>query len=411
MLNVFVGDRSQQVVDNLAHIADQSDGAIKLVGSANTAAQILDRVRELAQTTHIDVVMVDLDLAGGVDALTAITKEHPGVGVIASATPDADDDQFTAAMEAGASLFLEKPFSAEELVGNLNKAHRMALGNRRARVSALPQRDGRLVVVCSAKGGVGKSTVAVNLAVTLRRLSGKAVTLVDASLQFGDVALLCKLTDGLNLTDLDEGHPTWSAEDIARALLAGPGDIRVLPAPSRPELAELLTGERFADILDHARLLSDITVVDCPTWLSETTVVAIERADEILLVTDLTAPSVRNVAIMNRLLVSIGIAQEKLSLVVNSAHAPTQVKREEVEDHLHVKAVADLPYEPKTAIEASFTGVPFTLEGKRGQLAQGMQTLAQHVLAAPGISVAQPAASPEPPATPIKRRSLFSRAS
>jgi pilus assembly protein CpaE len=413
MLNVFVGDRSQQVVDNLAHIADQSDNSIRLVGSVLSADHLLERFRELAQTTHIDVAMVDMDLPGGEDAVAALVREFPGVGVIASAVADSDETQFQAALRAGASLFLEKPFGVDELVGHLNRAHRLSITQRRARVAALPQRDGRLVVVCSAKGGVGKTTVAVNLAVSLRRLSSKVVTLVDASLQFGDDVLFCKLTEGLNLTDLDEAHPIWNADDVARALVTGPADIRVLPAPSRPELADAITGERFGVLLDHVRTLSDLTIVDCPTWLSDTTLEALERADEIMVVTDLTAPAVRNTQQMVRLLESIGIGLEKLALVVNSAHAPTQVHREEVEGHLKMTATADLPFEPKTAIDASFTGIPFAADGRRGGLANAVQALAQHVLA--GLPQPEPdtvpvAAAPAPaPATPGRRR-LFGRA-
>ena len=138
-----------------------------------------------------------------------------------------------------------------------------------------------------AKGGVGKSVIAVNCAVALAR--SHRVALVDCSLQFGDIGVLLDVSPERTISDLAANNAVADRDVIAEVMIDGPGGVRVLAAPSSPELADYVTTQHLRALIDELRHTYDCIVVDTAPHLGEISLDLVEMADKVVLVTDLSA--------------------------------------------------------------------------------------------------------------------------
>src|SRR5213076_248390 len=132
--------------------------------------------------------------------------------------------------------------------------------------------DGQVIAVFSPKGGVGRTTMAVNLAVAAAQDLGKKVCLVDGSFQFGDVGVLLNLNPKNKsiadlVPELEQGEP----ESLDTFVINHSSGIRVLLAPPSPEMAELITPSGVKKVLEALRKNHDLVIVDCTSWFNETT--------------------------------------------------------------------------------------------------------------------------------------------
>ena len=191
-----------------------------------------------------------------------------------------------------------------------------------------------LVVVFSGKGGVGKSLIATNLAVALAG-DGSRVALVDLDLQFGDVGVMLHT----------EGHPTAinslaqqgeqvEAEFIEEVMATGPAGVRALLAPASPEFADLVNTANVRAILRELAKGYDHVVVDTPAHLEERNLEAFEMAEQIIVVSSYSLASIKDTKVTLKLLQSLGIAKERLCVVLNQTNAKVGFPRSEVEENL-----------------------------------------------------------------------------
>jgi pilus assembly protein CpaE len=204
-----------------------------------------------------------------------------------------------------------------------------------------------LVVVFSGKGGVGKSLIATNLAVALAAEREKAA-IVDLDLQFGDVAVMLHA----------ESHPTGidalaqqgeqvDPEFIDEVMATGPEGVRALLAPASPEFADLVNTANLRAILRELAKEYDFIVVDTSSHLEERTLEAIEMADQIVVVTSFNFAAIKDTKVTLKLLQSLGVDRDKISVVLNQTRAKVSFQRSEVEESLRFRVLTVLPFEPR----------------------------------------------------------------
>ena len=188
-----------------------------MVGTAASGAEAIEQAsRLLPDVILMDINMPDMD---GIAATERLSAQVPSAAVVMMSV-QGEADYLRRSMLAGAREFLVKPFSSDELTASIRqvysrekeKAGRAAVAQARPRPRTRPQ-EGQVVAVFSPKGGVGRTTIAVNLAVAAAAELGKRVTLVDASFQFGDVAVLLNL----NPKDKSMAELVPELEDGARS--------------------------------------------------------------------------------------------------------------------------------------------------------------------------------------------------
>src|SRR4029079_10342217 len=154
---------------------------------------------------------------------------------------------------------------------------------------------GIVVAVFSPKGGVGRTTVAVNLAVAAATDLGKRVVIVDGSFQFGDVGVLLNLNPkSKSIADLIPELDAGELASIDTFLIDHTAGIRVLLAPPTPETAEMITAAGVKKVVERLRADHDLVVVDCTSYFNDTTLAILDAADVILTMLSLEITSIKN---------------------------------------------------------------------------------------------------------------------
>jgi pilus assembly protein CpaE len=329
-------------------------------------------------------------------------------------------------MLAGAREFLTKPFTADDLVGSIRRVYQMGQSRRisfeqsgfamegRETVAKTAKPKGKLITVFSPKGGVGCSTLAVNLAIALQGLGEHKVALVDASLQFGDVAVLLNLQAARSIADLIPQIKDLDIDMINGVLTPHSSGIKALLAPSRPELADLVTPEHLKTIVQHLLTLFDFVVVDTWASLHDLMLGILDMSDRILLIVTPDIPAIKNAKLFFEVTDALQYPEERATLVVNLADRKGAINIRDIEASIKHPVGVRLPLDERSATQAANEGVPIMLGNRKSPLAQAIADLAASLMAefAPRPEKAEDtlSAPQQPAAKPQQRRSLFGRA-
>lgn len=204
--------------------------------------------------------------------------------------------------------------------------------------------NGKVYSVFSTKGGSGKSVLATSLATTLARRSELPVALVDADLQFGDVAVMLKLAPSHTIVDAVSALDRLDPAMLDSFLVAHePSGLRVLPAPLEPAFADQVSAHDMTRIVDMLRTFCAFVVVDTPAYFNDVVLGLVETSDEVLLVAGMDIPNIKNVKIGLQTLRLLDTPTEKLHLVLNRANSKVKLEVSEVEKTLGMKAAALIP--------------------------------------------------------------------
>ncbi len=234
---------------------------------------------------------------------------------------------------------------------------------------------GSVVAVLGAKGGVGATFVATQLALTLQELGGTA-TVVDLNLHNGDASLYLDLQPNYSVADVAKRESALDETWLRSALQIHASGVSLLAAPPHPEEAELIGPERVAEAIGIARELSDWTILDLARDFDEVTLRGIELADEILLLTTLDIPSLHRARSLLSLLERLALPPERIRLVVNRTGRANQVGEREVMDFLGRGSDAGLPNDFAAAQETANYGRPVAEAAPRSPLVPALQRLA-----------------------------------
>src|SRR4029079_7477079 len=284
----------------------------------------------------------------GIAATERLSAEVPDAAVIMMSV-QGEADYLRRSMLAGAREFLVKPFSSDELTASIRQvyAREQEKQSRRAAAPVMAStngtgpvaptggggdRDGQIVAVFSPKGGVGRTTIAVNMAIAAATELGKSVVLMDGSFQFGDVGVLMNLNPKNTPTahlvpELEAGEP----ESLDTFVINHSAGVRVLLAPPSPEMAELITPAGVKDVLDALRHGHDLVIVDCTSWFNETTLAILDAADTILTMLSLEITSIKNMRLFLEVAEQLGYEQDKVKLVLNRADSSLGIRVQDVE--------------------------------------------------------------------------------
>ncbi len=362
----------------------------------------------LLQQKGIDLILIDLDVTGAILLLQELTTYFPTVPLVVLATPQRIVE-LQDALLAGAVDFVAFPLDPRQFIATTERARR---GGTRATNTpathstaivpthhASSRQKSKTIVVTSLKGGVGRSTIAVNMAVGLRQRTGKDVILVEAHHALGHLALLLNLYPRHTISALDE-EPNLDL-DLVQGLLQHHGSgVRLLSAPLDPsDMVELPT-DTWVRTLQILGELADYVVVDtssvADTLLSE----ILTLADDIILVTGSDIASLRDARILLQSLRHENVVEGQLHLVLNRAGTQGGLDERVVHDQLKEAVVASFPEDSALATFAFNRGVPFILSHPRALLTRRLQALVERVASVNGAII--------PSAVVEKRSSLFS---
>lgn len=274
----------------------------------------------------------------------------------------ADTVLMARAMENGVTKLMttDRPY-AEIREGIAEETERI---RSRSESAAVRQFDSRVLSIFSPKGGCGKTTVAVNLAIALQQ-AGKQVALLDLDLQFGDVGVFLNLPRCDTFSDL-AGEPSLTPAVVKSYLFAHRSGVKVLCAPSSPELAELVKPETVERVITVLRAEFDYLILDQAPKLDDIALVSLEHSDCIYLITNPEIPTLKNSRVCMGILKTLGLG-DKIRLIINKA-GDRLVSQKDVERSLDIKASLAIPWDSKTASEAINRGIPAVECSRRSKM-------------------------------------------
>jgi pilus assembly protein CpaE len=397
-IRVLIVDDIPETRDHLSKLLGfESD--IEVVGTAASGREALEQAAAMSP----DVVLMDINMPDmdGIATTERLAAEVPTAAVVMMSV-QGEADYLRRSMLAGAREFLVKPFSSDELTASIrqvytrerDKMSRMAVqpaaaapanGAAPARPAPVSSDDddrepGRVVAVFGPKGGVGRTTLAVNLAVAAATELGQRVCLVDASFQFGDVGVLLNLNPkNKSVADLIPELETGTAESVDNFLINHSAGIRVLLAPPSPEMAELITPNGAKMMIEGLRATHDLVVVDCMASFNDTTLAILDQADTVLTMLSLEITSIKNIRLFLEVAEQLGYGSDKVRLVLNRADSSLGIRVADVEHSIGRRVDHTIVSDGRSVVYALNRGVPFFLSNREAQVSQDVLRLASAV--------------------------------
>lgn len=280
-----------------------------------------------------------------VQTIESITYALPEVPVVVYAE-SADIATIRKAMLAGARDFLEAPFKPDELRRSLSQI--LEWGERRQlreSSNSVLGPEGAIITVFAAKGGVGKTTIAANLAVALVRAAGQSVALVDADDTFGDVSGTLTFEPGGTVLDGLRGMDGLDDESLKECFAVHDSGLVVAAAPASPFEWREVQSEKLEQLLRRLARRFDIVVVDTGGTLSEVSQTTLEAASLVLWITTPEYASIRDSLQALQAFRSMRVAEDRIRVVLNVTTPEMEIRPKSIEEALGQEIFWTVPYD------------------------------------------------------------------
>ncbi|MBA3533310.1 MAG: response regulator [Ardenticatenales bacterium] len=411
---------------------------IEVVGTAGSGEEGI----EIAKKLNPHVVIMDINMPGidGITAAEILTREVPGIQIIMMSV-QGETDYIRRSMLAGAREFLIKPPTVEQVVTSIRRVYALSkqvrgqmqlLQQAQAAVAAIPQtggqagahgqhpgqgaggkgKGGELIAVFGTKGGVGTSSIAVNMAIAIQEQQPDArVAVLDGNTEFGDLSVLLNLNVQRTIVDLlSVEELEGQVQFVQDAFVPHASGIKVMPGSS-PAEAELVSSEQMKRVIDALRGMFNYLIFDTRPTFGEPILTILDNADTIVLVTTADIPSIRNARLFFEVADQLEYPKEKVVLVLNKYDTQGTVSSQAIQASIKHPIVAELPRDDRVANAAIQQGLPYVMGNPRSHLSIATSTLARKLR---GVTVEeqQPEAHKQTKAVeeaPVKKRSLFGK--
>lgn len=347
-------------IDTVKHIKTLLELCEKTIQVAGTAYGGKDGVK-LCQKLKPDIVLVDVNMPDmdGLTATNLITGSLPDIGVIIMSV-QSENEYLKKAMFAGAREYLVKPFSSDDLVSSITKTYEVQ-NKRKHNIRLVDQViQTKFITVFSTKGGVGKTTIATNMAVALARNTKKRVCLVDLDLQFGDVAVMMNLIVKNTIYDLVKDINNLDSDLINDYLTTHFSGVHVLPAPIKPEYAEFIDSKHVERILNLLNGSFHYVIIDLPAAFQDVVFTALDNSEKILVVSTLDLPTIKNIKVGLNIMENLKY-KDKVNIIVNKANEQYGVNYSEFEETVGYPIWENVPEDSNTVVTSANKGIPFVM--------------------------------------------------
>jgi pilus assembly protein CpaE len=334
----------------------------------------------LCHQMHPDLVLMRIEepLVRPVQTLSRINDGMPDLPVIVFST-EANIRLMRQSMVSGASDYLQEPLVPEELESAIIRVleRKEREGMRRRGELADPVAQGTVITVFGAKGGIGKTTIASNLAVALASEAHQTVALVDMDTRFGDVAITMDIPVERSIADLARNLDNVDRNSLREYLVTHESGVRILPAPTRPSDWRNLTAQHIRDVVDVLAQTHDFVILDTPGTFNEIVAAAIEVGTMILLITTLDMASIKDTVLALEMLHErFGNDDDRIKVVLNRAGMDTGVREKDVERTLDADLWWRIPMDNEV-IKAAQLGRPIVMSRPNSKVSLEIRDIAR----------------------------------
>ena len=377
-VKVVIVDDSVETRNNIKALLS-FEKRIDIIGQAENGEEAIFITKE----ARPDIVLMDINMPvmDGIKATEEISMQVPESSVIIMSV-QGEHEYIKRAMSAGAREFMIKPFSSDELVNSILKTYEIE-SKRREHTSVARVKENiksKIITVFSTKGGVGKTTIASNLAVSIARITKKRVALVDLDLQFGDIAIMLNVSMKNTISDLIKEINQLDEDLMDDYLVTHFSGVRVLPAPIKPEYAEYITSAHVEKILNTLKQSYHYIIIDTSASFHETVLTSLDMSDRILFVSTLDLPTIKNVKSGIDVMESLHYPEEKINIILNKASEQFGIKYKDFENALKHPIWSYVPEDSQTVITSANKGFPFVMTRMETKVAKAIINISNEVI-------------------------------
>ena len=350
-----------------------SDSELEIVAEEKGGDAALEKVENISP----DILLINSEDSDAFSLAERVIQRKPRTFVILIA------EQFTVdvlknANAVGCHNVIAFPETAKALCDDVHRVYNAENG----RIAALDGNQrvvwtSKVITVFSAKGGIGKTTIATNLAIKLAEKNKKVVVL-DLDLQFGDVHIFMDAEPKETIADLVQDMDQATIDSVRSYMTVHPSGVNIIAAPKSPEYAEMISGDRMQTLLGLLRSYYDYVIIDTATNFSDVTIAALEASTLILFVTGLDVSILKNSKTALSVLESLG-QKKKVRTVINRAIEINSISTADVQRIVDAPILARIPSDYMMAVAALNRGQPFVQSAPKAKLSLAIADIAEKI--------------------------------
>lgn len=372
-LNIIVIDREENSRNIIKNYLAEIDG---FKADSEFFAEFFDLEQgcEYAQKASESIVLIDIseNPEKALEAIRKIKENKKDTAIIALSNK-ASTDTIIKAMRAGAKEFITKPIIKSEFTEVLNKI--------KEEMNCTEVKDFcKIISTFSNKGGIGKTSIAVNLAVELAELSKEKVALIDLNLQLGDVATFLDMTPPFAMDYIANNIQNLDETQILKTLTKYKNtSLYVIADPLNIAKGKEITAEQIKNILNALKKTFSYVVIDIGTNIDSKTITALDMSDLILLIAIVNLPAIRSTQRCMELFSKLGYEKDKIKLILNRYMENEDIKTTDIEDVVKQKVYWKIPNNYLTMMSAINKGVPVNEINRDANIAQNYMEFASRL--------------------------------
>jgi pilus assembly protein CpaE len=306
----------------------------------------------------------------------ATIRDHTRVPLLLIASGEASS-LLEDALGADVSDVLLLPALTENVVFAIRKATRAP----RRTAAGVARKEGRIITVFSPKGGTGKTVIATNLAAALSKAGDRRTLLLDLDLQFGDAAIMLGIEPEKTIFDFVNAPGELDPDKLAGYTTTHKSGLDILPAPLRPEDAELVTEAKLGRLLEVAKACYDAIIVDTSPFFHGPMLATLDRTDELLLLCSLDVPTLKNLRLALQTLDLLSFPKQRVRIVLNRSNSKVGMKPNEVEGALGMKVRFEVPSDRAVPLSVN-RGNPVVLAEEGADVSKAIKAMAKELFPA-----------------------------
>lgn len=370
-ITVVIIDSDIDSINSMTNYIKKLDSKVIVEGTATT----FERGFELIHRKRPMVVIIEVDenIESSIERITQILNRFSQISVVATSA-DKSSDAILKVMRAGATEYLLRPVAETDLAFALQKLGRLWLSRD------VPESEaGRIFTIFSPKGGVGVTTVSINLATDILEASKKPTILVDMDLNAGDVTTFLNMKPSYTISDVTANINRLDRSFLQGVIAKHESGISVLAEPQQVEDAVSISGDDIKKVLSLLKSMFKYIIVDAES-LSTRTNIALEMSDQIFLVFYMSLPGIRNMQRHLSYLSKMGLGRDRVKLIANRVVKKSEIKKEDAEKVLNYPVFWSIPNDYETTMACLNKGVPISVGAPKSQLNISLKDLAKAII-------------------------------
>jgi pilus assembly protein CpaE len=327
----------------------------------------------------VAVVALDADHAKAMQLIAQLSSECPGLPILA-VSARGDGQSILQALRAGAKEFLTQPVVLEELLTALQRLRRSRQTGEPGQPNGTQKAESLVIAIAGSRGGVGCTSLAVNLGATLSQDPSNTVALIDLDLALGDADVCLDLMPDYTLADVALNIDRLDMTFLRRSLSKHSSGVSLLPHPVQLEDAAMIREEHLQRVIGLLRASYTHLVLDLSKSFTPNDVTALRMADVVLLVAQLELSSLRNVV---RMLVTLGndeVLSKKVQIVLNRVGSDGDISLRKAEETIGKPIFWQVPNDSRAMIDSRNAGVPLLQQAPKSKIQQSMAGLVQALI-------------------------------